>query len=228
MVGNFLRAEAGGVDHHDALVGGGFVVNVIEAVAADQDSLHALGLLDDLAGYFDAPGVYHDIRARHRLYGLAVAGALVLVQFVVQTLQLLLYESRVRLSAPRYNRNSLRHFRSSWCVYRVTMFLRADSGPRFAPIIPAINELCASLASRAVASRFREPHIFPFILRQVGTGGSTDGQLVKKSPEIDQRSPEFSYINFFHVPSFLRCINRGLSLFIAVASQPSLEIMFVL
>ena len=83
VVGYFLGAEAGCVDDHDALVRSGLVINVVEAVAPDHNRLDAFGLLDDLARDGHAAGVDYDVGARHSFDDLAVAGAFVLVQFVV-------------------------------------------------------------------------------------------------------------------------------------------------
>ena len=101
MVGHFLGAEPGGVDHHDALVRRRLVVYVVESVAADEYRLHAFGFLNDLAGELDA-GVYDDVRAGHRLYRLAVAGARELLDLVVHPLDLLLDELGVRLAPAGY------------------------------------------------------------------------------------------------------------------------------
>ena len=46
-------------------------------------------------------------------------------------------------------------------------------------------------ATRAIASKFQQSYIFPFILRQVITGGLTGEQQALSEPEFDQSSPEF-------------------------------------
>ena len=104
VIGHLLGAKPGGVDHHDALLGGGVVVDVVEAVAEADDGLGGVDFLDDFARHRHALVDDH-VGALDGLDGLAGAAAHMRLQVVILPLQLLFDDLGVRFR-PRNHGNS--------------------------------------------------------------------------------------------------------------------------